>query len=163
MSFLSEITNPFINVRNKIRSSTGWEDLKKKEESSYQKNGLRVSLNHKVFEVWGKKVIIDSLHYASTKNAYPKLLITKSESNNWDNELLHVPYNSVGTTGRTYPTGSGIEKNSSNYLDFIYTANDVSVITLKRPIVLANGGQLIFTGGSDDNVTYNILYRVVDE
>lgn len=157
---LSEILNPFINVRNKVRTSTGWEDLKKEEESLYTSHGLRSIPDKEIFEIWGKKVIIDSLHYASTEDVYPKLLINKTD-NDWVGEILHIGFNSGDSTGRTYPKGESIKINGSPYLENIYTSdNGISVICLKRPIILPNGGKFLFTG--DGNVTYNMSYRVVD-
>src|SRR5690625_3574392 len=95
MSFsISNIVNKFINVRNKVKTVDGeWVDQVKPKETQYMQDGLGVSISSEtiieVFEVWDKKVIIDTIEFGTDTSAYARLHVRDDATGNYGNQVFH--------------------------------------------------------------------------
>lgn len=167
MSFsISNIVNKFINVRNKVKTPDGeWVDQVKPREKIYMDYEARVQGGTRVdvFEVWGKKIIIDQLEYGSTTNFYPLLWADPEHAdvNNFRNQLLVVTTR-IGGGSTAWP--SVVDLHGSNILEAHTYSDGRGSVQLKRPIVLPNGGKLVFEGGdASGESSYKVVWREIEE
>jgi len=187
----TEILNPFLNVRNKVKNRTGlWVDLEesmiKSEEELYSNSGdnIKIPLSPTndvvVEEYWGGNVIIDSLVISAKGPVQPKLIIEKDNPVAYNDQIFHIVTSRDNSTARN---GAGLEYIDRFGHDFLEVTsknrveNDEGeelytyyVASLKKPIFLPKGFQLSFNLISglfnehvtdDFNVTYKIIYRKI--
>lgn len=167
----SEIINPFLNVRNKIKNANGdWVDQVKPRETIYQRDENRLDIsnesNHVVFEEWDKKIIIDALNYGT--NSFfvaPLLWIREGETNTFTDQILH---GIRGGGGRSSLIPRYIKDYGNEFLEIgqYDTENVEVVIYLKKPIILPNGGKLVFNSTSNQTGTetsYKVIWREIEE
>lgn len=165
----SEIINPFLNVRNKVKDHQGnWVDETKTREvlRLAVQNRLEISNDeiHEVFNVWDKKIIIDNLYFATNGNIYPVLMVEDIEYAN-SKSLLH----GMSTTGGwSAPYPSVINARGHDYLEVatMPTEGQGGNIYLKKQIILPNGGKLAFRlagSASVAEVTYKVVWREIEE
>src|SRR5690625_1888680 len=163
----SEIINPFLNVRNKIKDASGnWVDATKPREDQFAvyKHSIDVdsSLEEVIFETWDKKVIIDALFFGSDTTAYPLLWIREGANDTSTNEIFRG-VNRTGGGGAPWP--SSISNNGNHLLEIEREDESGATVSLKRPLTLPNGGKLLFTGSSnsDGRMSYKVVWREIKE
>lgn len=164
---LAVLADRFIESRNKVKDINGnWVDQTKRIESQHMADGWQINVEggHTIFEVWDKKVIIDSFEFGtSDEGAYPKIAIADGdEGRNYTNQLLHVI--NVGS-GRSFPYPENIVNRGSQFLEAEY-ASGLGKVTLKQPIILPDGCHFSFdttTEGGSGTVTYKVYWREIEE
>lgn len=164
----TEILNSFLNVRNKVKNADGdWVDQTKPREEIHTRTNSGVNITDEivVFEEWGKKVIIDAFTWGSDTQhqIYPRLYIEEGASGRTGSQLF------VGVSGS--PSIWDMTMSYINYGNDFFgvgersTSDNRYTAFLKSPIVLPNGGKLIFTGGSssaDYSASYSVVYRTIE-
>ena len=118
-----------------------------------------------VFEEWGKKIIIDELHYGTSSFFVgPRLWIREGASNSFTNQILHGV---SGGGGRSLIIPRYVNDYGSAYLELgqYDTSNNEISIYLKKSIVLPQGGKLVFSSTSADSGTetsYKVVWREIE-
>lgn len=166
MSFsLANIVNSFLNVRNKVKDSDGnWVDERKIKETQHMAEGLRVDISRgitvNVFEVWGKKVIIDTLEFGTDSYAYPSLHVDRNDQGSYTNQLFHETRMGSNRANAV----PGVIAEGSSYFNVERDSGD-SKVWLKKPVILPEGGRLTFgsTREEDGRITYKVYWREIEE
>lgn len=163
----TEILNPFINVRNKIKNKRGdWVDQRQPIESQQATGGYDIvvtpSTDFIVFETWGKKVILDSLSYTTNTDVFPRLETSQNNPIAYNTQIFH---SLLLSGGRSANWASVIEFNGHDHFEIIKKGETSFHLTLKRPIVLPEGCRLEFTGGSNSSgyLGYKVYWREIDQ
>src|SRR5699024_4583551 len=97
---LSEIINPFLNVRNKVKKEGRWVDQVEHKEKGFTKYGINESLVNDdlvVIDSLGKRVEIHSLDFSTNNraNVFPQIFSKSGRKQN-DNILRGVNQNGSG-------------------------------------------------------------------
>lgn len=164
MSFsVTNIINSFLNVRNKVKDADGnWVDQTKPKETQHMASGLSRDVSSGitilVFEVWGKKVIIDSLEFGTDTTAYAALHVKEGEDSSYTNQLFHETRKG---SGRANPTPTIIAGGSSYFK--VHKDGDDAKVWLKKPVRLPEGGKLTFSATNDGKITYKVFWREIEE
>lgn len=175
MSFVTELMNPFIVVRNKIRTPQGaWVDQIKKRETMHGSTGSNIpmnpTINHQVINTYGRKTIIESFVIADTSNVNIGVHVSDAGSA-WDNNIaLLLDFNPVDGSNsyRRGLSGDAIGVLGSDLFDVLNENVEINGTTmaLKRPIEFPNGVRVNFYGGSytrEGNLTYKIFWKEIEE
>lgn len=164
----TEILNPFITVRNKIRDSRGeWVDQRNPIETQHATGDYDVVVTSNtdivVFETWGRKVILDSLSYTTDTDAFPRLETSQNNPIPYNTQIFHSLTLS-GSRSANWP--SVIELHGHGLFEIISTGDTTNGyhISLKRPIILPEGCRLEFGGGTsaDGYLAYKVYWREID-
>lgn len=158
---LSEIINPFLNVRNKVKKEGRWVDQVEHKEKGFTKYGINESLVNDdlvVIDSLGKRVEIHSLHFSTNNrgNVFPQIFIKSGRKQN-DNILRGVNQNGSGY----YLTPLYINHSGNPYFEnYVSSVDEGTSTILKRPIILPEGCQLVFstTLSSNANITYSVYW-----
>lgn len=168
----TEVINPFLNVRNKIKDKDdNWVDMKKPREvlKTGIKNRVRIEPGEylEVFNVFDKKIIIDHLVWGTYGSSYPVLMhedVPYAVSTN----LLHLIQRGGGWSSTTPKIinvqGSDMFKVQS--YDREHEDGIRGTLYLRKPIILPNGGKLAFTRRTEDTrneVTFKVIWREIEE
>lgn len=166
MSFnLSNIVNNFLNVRNKVKDVDGnWVDQKKPKESQNMASAVGrdissgVTIN--IFEVWDKRIIIDTLEFGTDTTAYAQLHIERDASGSYTNQLFHETRRGGGRANSVPAIVGG----GSSFFD-VESVDDDAKVWLRRPVILPKGGKLSFSATSDTGgtLTYKVYWREIEE
>lgn len=164
----TEILNPFLNVRNKVKDSQGkWVDQTKPKEVLQMKydSGITTSGTTEIpiFEIWNKKVIIDQLEYGSNTSFHPRLWQKPEHVGEpFENQLFTVPTREGGGSS-AWP--SVISTQETSLLKSGFWESPRGMVFLKRPIILPSGGKLIFEGSSssDGKSAFKVVWREIEE
>lgn len=163
----TEILNPFLNVRNKIKNKNGeWVDESKPKETLHTADDYFVDIAGD-FEVVlinepNRKVIVDNIVVYSSAN--PFLTLGQPPVYNYNSNLLYT----ISSGGRHFASMDRIKDHGSEYFDYESLAEEQGKITLKRPIILPEGAELKIRNRAEDaqrdgSVTYKVVYRVIEE
>lgn len=162
----SEIINPFLNVRNKIKDSQGnWVDEQRPVETQHFVQESRApvggSTEINIFDKWDKRIILDNLAMGSDTTVYP-ILISEEEELGLNRNIFRAMTTSGGTSGAW---ASVISAQGHHLLEIGSSDNDGATIFLKRPIVLPKGGKLSFLGSSSASgeMSYMASWREIEE
>lgn len=166
MSFsVTNIVNSFLNVRNKVKDADGnWVDQKKPRETQHMAESLSRSISDgitiNVFEVWNKKVIIDSLEFGTDTYAYASLHVDRNDQGAYTNQLFHETRKG---SGRANSVPRVIEEGS--YFFDVRREGDDAKVWLKHPIILPQGGKLTFGSTREETgrITYKVYWREIEE
>lgn len=166
----TEILNSFLNVRNKVKDADGnWVDQTKPRETQHVEyiNFDFEENETVVFEEFGNKIIIDSLEFTTNSrgDVYPRLNTQPEATGRTSNNLLMAINSDTGAVWDA--TVLYINDYGNNFLDAIVhnRSDDDYKVILRKPIVLPEGGRLVFRSNSSnvDNVTALVTYRVIEE
>ena len=173
MSMFSEIINPFLNVRNQIKNRAGqWVDKTIEPNEvlrHYTSDGTDFTDNQmeSIFNVTGKKVIIDQLTVAMDTDININIIpseyagVSNTQANisqavlNWGGGGVYRGRSSRTTTINGHPLYEKVmgenEENPESH-----------TITLKRPIILPNGGELrIYGYNASGEASWSIVTREI--
>lgn len=170
MSMFTEIINPFLNVRNKVKNRSGqWVDQQPPNEEivARESHGTSVDGNTEivVFDVSNKKVIIDSLVIYTDAQLSAHLLVSPKGSGGTINIFRVVGINSIGflTPNRIHSYARGHHE----YFDLVNYDEDTErgLMMLKKEVTLPTGGRLTLQGNSpnEGTVTYKVVWREIEE
>lgn len=165
MGVFTEVTNSFINVREQIKDKNGnWKS--KGETETIQKFSafLRRDISGNgttVISTFGNPTEIIDFEMSMVEEdpiCYPLLYIRPNKDSQYNDNLFHI----IGKTGRGSATPNYIELHGSTFLKS-ETSGGNSKISLKKPIFLPNGCELVIKGfnGEDTRSTYKILWNEV--
>lgn len=170
MSFVTEIMNPFINVRNQIKNRQGnWvdEQTPPHELKMVERFGIEVNYETelKVFEEWNKKIIIESIVIATDGELSPHLMQSTSSTDEQTN-IFRTVGNSLGG-GYATPNRINRSNGGHDYFDQPHYNEESleSLMILKRPVFMPDGAMLIMRGHEDytGNATFKVVWREIDE
>lgn len=169
MSMFTEIINPFINVRNKIKNRSGqWVDETNEigETKVFERFSSPLENNDEVvvFENWGKKIIVDSFIIASDAEVSPHINI-RNDSADASNNILRSIQTSVAI-GFATPNRINNADGYHDYIDLVkYTDGGEAMMILKRPITLYSGGKFYLKANSateDTRLTCKIVWHEIE-
>lgn len=176
MANFTEILNPFINVRNKIKNSNGiWVDQKKKEEEQfiiYGRSSFEPGQYIDLFSEFDSKVIIDSITLYSDANVSLSLL--NEDVDIWTHSV-RPSYDMFtilrGHTSRGFARLSRLYVYDHPYLETVQHHFSTGIdeeryfIMSKRNIEMPNGCKLAVLLDDESegsgNAAWNINYRVI--
>ncbi|ALX50474.1 hypothetical protein [Lentibacillus amyloliquefaciens] len=167
----TEILNSFLNVRNKVKDINGnWVDQTKLKETQTTAHGSQIAMTNgdvPVFEIWDKKVIIDSFEWSPSSGARtaPMLSVEQGVMHETNNQILNTI-----SSGQSYYRATALRLYEDKHDYFETTEYNVAdsrfKVILKKPIILPVGGKLIFrsviTPETGDIVTYHVNYRIIE-
>nr|DAE10381.1 MAG TPA: hypothetical protein [Siphoviridae sp. ctwrX9] len=169
----SEIINPFLNVRNKVKDYKGdWVDQIKPVEKVIRKHLSRIQvdgeLDYIVFSAWDKKIILEALMIGTNTRGFPVLWGDKdAEQGSIDGNFFSVITREGGGSS---PSPDVIDFQNGGESDLLkLTSFDSekkeSCMILKRPLILPQGGELRFRSrsGSEGELSYKVIYREIEE
>lgn len=174
MSMFTEIINPFINVRNQVKNSSGsWVDESVKTENSrvikiesYNDNNP-IDFTREVFTESNKKIIIETLVFKSDSNMGLRLENVSEGPYRSSNDLFWT----VGGATSYMATFDSVQNRGNAFLEHstFEVEENYRTLTLKRPVTIPNGGRLVIDTpidlGDDDNLNYSlaVYYRTIEE
>lgn len=164
----SEILNPFINVRNKIRNSEGlWVDKKIPREQQFQQfiNKVELSENGVILFNTKNKVIIDSFQFGATSASFIRPRLTIKREFDYNHAYQNNVFLAINGKGNyyeatfTYINSFGhplLESTVHNTSERHYKMQN------KVPIVLPEGGKLgVYPSDGYDPTTHDFSVSVV--
>lgn len=168
----SEIINPFLNVRNKIKDKNDeWVDMRKPREvlKTSIENRIRIEPSEflEIFSVFDKKIIIDHLVWGTYGTSYP-LLMHEDVAYDTSTNLLHLIQRGGGWSSTTPAiiNTQGSDMFETQYYDNDHEDGTRGTFYLRKPIILPNGGKLAFTRNSEgtrNEVTFKVIWREIEE
>lgn len=180
MSFITEIMNPFLVVRNKIKNVNGnWEDMVKPKETfkGLSESSLAVdsTTNKALLNTYGRKTVIESF-VVSTNTGINVGLHVSDSGNAWNNNIATTTvFRREGASGGNFRRPLNIysvDEYGSDIFEILHS-NDLhgvggATIALKRPIVFPNGCRVNFYGGAETTalngeVSYKIFWKEIEE
>ena len=174
MSMFTEIINPFINVRNKIKNRSGqWVDETKEIGETKMHTRWNVDLDDNeelvVFENWGKKIIVESIFISSDAEVSPHLFISDSGNDAQTNIFRSIQ--SPQAMGFATPNRINNADRHHDYIDLVeYDGiNDGvpsrAMMLLKKPITLYSGGKLVLQANQttpDSRLTFKVVWHEIE-
>lgn len=167
----SEIINPFLYVRNKVKRFDGtWVDQKETREVLNSRSVFNVTVTpdsqYTVFERWGSPITLVDFEMGTNNDQYDvKLYHNTDQSSSYTNNLFHVVNagsgRSLGSPGNILTEGRGSEHLKVDFIDD--TSKDTKIST-KKEIYLPQGCALIVEnqGTTDLEITFKAIWREVE-
>lgn len=176
MSFVTEIMNPFLIVRNKIRNNRGeWVDMKKKEERLRGTRGnLNVTMgdNIELLNTYGKKTIVEKIVVSVNVNINLGMHLGDGDAYSQNVALTTAPWNHSLNSGLRPLSMRSIREIGNPLFEIVFDSMEEEsdtygvTYTLKRPFEFPEGCRInLYTTDSipDGHAHYQIIYREIDE
>lgn len=169
----TEIINPFINVRPKIKKNGRWVDHEeiKEEMYTYRESTALIDNTKVIFNISDKKVIIDELSIGLNQGLYPRLeAYTNTSSENSRLFYGHATQTSTGALSIVNMTKNRYDNYGNQYFETYKThksnnelgkgVQDITFIRLKDKVILPHGGKFEFGNNGGDYIgnTYLIYH-----
>lgn len=163
----TEILNPFLYVRNRIKNTSGqWVDHQKPREeiTQYNQSSIETDSNTDItiFEIWDKKVILENIIVKSDANPVLSLDI-RQDATDYTGNLFFT----MGGEGYYLGSVNAVKNRGSEYFEHIdhdADGDERDGVMLKKPIILPQGARLTLEGSEDEGTTaYKVVFRTIEE